>query len=257
MTNNHTYHFNDILKSLKSKDYTQLIRKRINSIIKFNNLSLYSIFYGNLNKNNLPDTDRLIKNYNLEKVPIMKPLPIKSKNYKKLNKNDKNNLVVYSYHCCEFNPKEIVKTLLLYQIIENDAYTYLRTKEQLGYSVGADLKKVNKNLYLMIKVQSEKDVEYVKEKMDNFIKYFKDEFIKRMKKDGEIEIIKKSVNKIINIESNNTNENFNKYFGEILLDRYFFNKNIILSNRLDLLTSEDMIVFCNEIFNRKEVIVIN
>ena len=257
MTNNNIYHFTDILKSLKKNDYITLVRKRIKTITTFNNLSLYSIFYGNLNKNNLPNTDKLIKNYNLEKIKIPKVNLIKSKSFKKLNKNDKNNLVVYSYKCCEFNPTEIVKTLVINHLMENESYSYLRTNEQLGYHVGSTIKTINNYSYIIIKVQSEKEVNYIKGKMDKFVEYFKDFFIKKMNKKGELEKIKKSISNIINIESNNTSENFSKYFNEILLNRYFFNKNIILTNRLLSLTKEDMISFCNKIFENKEVITIS
>ena len=56
MTNDNIYHFNDIIKSLKNTNYEPLVKKRINSITNFSNLSLYSIFYGNINGHNLPDT---------------------------------------------------------------------------------------------------------------------------------------------------------------------------------------------------------
>ena len=257
MTNDNIYHFNDIIKSLKNTNYGPLVKKRINSITNFSNLSLYSIFYGNINGNNLPDTSIFTANYNLEKVQIPNPHFIVSKKYKKLNKNDKDILVLYSYYCSNFNPINIVKTLILFSIIDNESYTYLRTNEQLGYNVGSFVKKVNNDYYLMLKVQSSKDENYVKNKMDKFIEYFKKYFIKKISNDKEFNDIKSNVRKQINLESNSTIENFSKYFYEILIDRYFFNKNIILSNQLDKISKEDMINFTNTLFNKKEEIVIN
>ena len=109
----------------------------------------------------------------------------------------------------------------------------------------------------MLKVQSSKDEKYVKNKMDKFIEYFKKYFIKKISNDKEFNDIKLNVKKQINLESNSTIENFSKYFYEILIDRYFFNKDIILSNQLDKISKEDMINFTNTLFNKKEVIVIN
>jgi len=257
MTNDNIYHFTDILKVLKNKNFESLVIKRINSIIKFNNLSLYSIFYGNINGEKLPDTSEFINNYNLEKIPLPIPNPIISKKFPKLNKNDKDNLVIYSYYCSNFNPINIVKTLILYSLIDNESYNYLRTNEQLGYNVGSSIKKLINNYYLIIKVQSNKSVNYVKDKMDKFIEYFKEYFIKKINDKKEFDIIKQNIKKLINIESNGTNEIFFKYFNEILLDRYFFNKEIILSNQLDKISADDMIKFSNLLFNKKEVIEIS
>jgi insulysin len=257
MTNNNIYHFEEILKTLKNNNFKSQIKKRINSIINFNNLSLYTLFYGNISGNNLPDTSNFIKNYNLEKIPIPKPNLIKSKRYKKLNPNDKDILIIYSYFCSDFNPLNIVKTLILYNLIDNESYTYLRTNEQLGYNVGSTIKKINNNFYLMIKVQSSKKENYVKDKIDNFIEYFKNYFIKKVNNKKEFENIKLNVKKLINLESNSTNEIFSKYFYEILIDRYFFNKDIILTNQLEKITSKDMIEFSTSLFKKKEVLVIN
>lgn len=257
ITNTNIYNFEDILKSLKSNNYESLIKKRINSIINFNNLSLYSIFYGNISGDKLPDTTQFNKNYNLEKVSIPNPNLIKSKIYKKLNKNDKDNLIVYSYYCCNFNPINIVKTLILFNLIDNESYTYLRTNEQLGYNVGSFIKKIKNDYYLMIKVQSEKNEKYVKSKIDNFIEYFKKYFIKKISDENEFNNIKLNIKKQINLESNGTSELFSSYYYEILIDRYFFNKDIILTNQLEKIKSDHMISFCNKIFENKEIIIIN
>ena len=257
MTNNNIYYFKDILTLLKTKNFESIIKKKINSIINFNNLSLYSIFYGNISSDNLPNTSHFTHNYNLEKIPIPKVNLIKSKTYKKLNKNDIDVLVVYSYFCCNFNPISIVKTLILFNLIDNESYSYLRTNEQLGYNVGSFIKKINNDYYLMIKVQSSKNEKYVKNKMDEFIKYFKKILIKKISDTKEFESIKSNVKKSINLESNDTFELFSKYYTEILQNNYFFNKDIILTNQLDKISSDDIINFSNSLFEKKEIIVIN
>lgn len=257
ITNKNYYSHDAILESLKNKNYTNIVQKRINNIIKFNNLSLYSIFYGNINFSNLPNTNIFLKNYNYERVKLQPLNLIRSNNFKKLNPNEKNNMVVYSFFCCDFNPNKIVKLFVLYNILENEAYTELRTKQQLGYHVGANITVMLNNYYLLLKVQSENEIDFIKDKMNNFIDYFKSYFIKLMSNEENLQKIKKSVYNTINIESNNTNELFSKYFYEILINRYFFNENIILSNELNKINVKDMIDFVNYIFENKEIIVIN
>ena len=78
-----------------------MIKERLKSLKSFKNLSLYSIFYGNLKKNNIPDTYNFNKNYNFEK--IKKPLYNKLDSFtiKNPNKNEENSLIVFSYYCNE------------------------------------------------------------------------------------------------------------------------------------------------------------
>ena len=124
MLNKNYYDFNDILKNLKNKDYIREIKKRIKTIINFKNLSLYSIFYGNLDKKDLPKNKIFKNNYNLEKIKYVNDKKITSGEFKKLNKNDKNNMVVYSYHCCNFNPLTLVKLFIVDNIMENEAILF-------------------------------------------------------------------------------------------------------------------------------------
>ena len=133
--------------------------------------------------------------------------------------------------------------------------SYLRTKEQLGYMVRSQIFNSNNNYYLMIKVQSEKDVDFVKGKIDNFIKYFKSYFISKISEKDELEKIKSTIYKLINTESNSGYNLFLKYYKEIVDERYFFNKDIVLSNQLDNITKDDMIVLLIKYF--KKIIIVN
>lgn len=257
MTNDNIYHFNDILKILNTVDLKESIKKRINTIINFKNLSASSVFYGNIKPSDLPNTNRFYNNYNYVKNKISSNKLIKSNTFKKLNKNDTDILVIYSYYCSNFNPLKIVKLLILFNLIDNESYNYLRTRKQLGYSAGSSIKKVYNDNYLFIKVQSSKSEKHIKDTMNEFIEYFKKFFINKISDDKEFKTIKSNIKKLINLESNSTQDLFYKYYYEIFSDRYFFNKDIILTNQLDKINKDDMIKFMDSLFKKKEIIVIN
>jgi insulysin len=249
-----SYKFSEILKYLNNNILVNQIYNRIKSICNFKNLALTSVFYGNIEKDKLPKLNIFDNNFNY-KLPIYKkPKILDNLSIKHPNSNEKNNLVLYSFYGHTFIPQKVIMLLIISVIMEDKAYYFLRTKEQLGYLVSSNINKILDDYYLFIKVQSNYNVEYVKNKIDLFI----DDFKKYLNKinDNELSKIKNTVKKLLEQNKSNTKELFDKYELEILLRQFMFNKDKILINQLDNVNKHNLIDYFNNLIQNKKTITI-
>jgi len=207
----------------------------------FKKSSLTTITYGNIKKNQILKYD-MFKN-NLKQIEYKK-LPVKkivSKTYIHPNIEEKNNLTELIYYIGFFNPKNIIKLLILTTIMEQNFYNTLRTQEQLGYLVSCFISRYDEHYYLNQKIQSDKSCEFIKERILNFNKLF----LNKLKKMTKIKfnIWKKTVKEQLLEKVSNTSNLYYKYLNEIKRKKYLFNRNHILVQNLKKITLDDIIYF--------------
>ncbi|KAJ2541304.1 metalloprotease [Coemansia sp. RSA 1853] len=86
-----------------------------------------------------------------------------------------NNAVVATFYCgMVTNPKDRTTMVLLLQIIKNQFYNQIRTKEQLGYNVGITTHSYSSGkLVLRLRVQGESNPTYLLQRIDRFVHEFR------------------------------------------------------------------------------------
>jgi insulysin len=253
-----SYEFNKILEYMKNNNNDVLIGKiinRIKSITRMKNLALTSIFYGNIKKNDLPELSIFDKNYSHKQPPLKKPKIIDNINIQHPNSNEKDNVVLYSFYGHTFIPQKVILLLILSVMMEDKAYYFLRTKEQLGYLVSSNINKVLDDYYLFIKVQSKHEINYVKNKIDLFIDDFK-KYLMNIK-NNDIQKFKNTIKNILEQKISNTKEYFDKYSIEILIRKFMFYKEKILINQLDKVNKQNLIDYFNNLIKNKKIVTIS
>lgn len=255
----YSYNYNDIINYIKKNNknnyFENKIYNHIKKIVRFEKMGLKSIFYGNINIFDLPNMDSFNNNYNI-RLPKNPSLNISNNIIvTHPNNNEKNNLIMFRYKVGTFEPLKIIKLYIISLLIDNKAYSYLRTQEQLGYLVNAGIYKDTENYYLMIKVQSDKNVDYVKKIINQFINYFNN-YLKLLS-DEEYNSIINTVKENLNYKYPNTKELFNKYLIEIITSEYTFNREILLLNQLKNVNKNNIFDFYNNIIKNKNEIIIN
>lgn len=253
-----------ILASIKKlignmETFIENVKRKISEVIVFNDTSLKIFFYGNI-------TEEYIKNI-IGKDILKKPLEnqtiknksnnnlIKSITMKHPNPNEDNNVVLFSFYCCKFDPNKLVMLKLIQNSMKSKVYHFLRTKNQLGYSVGSKIYEYKNDYYLFIFVQSPKEVKLIKDKMNEFVDIFKSEIKKEIKE--KFKSMKKDLYERLLEKKNNIYEKYSFYLDEIIRKRYIFNHHLILADRINSIKDEDICEYIDNIFNNKEVIIIN
>ncbi|KAJ2438236.1 metalloprotease, partial [Coemansia sp. RSA 2440] len=86
-----------------------------------------------------------------------------------------NNAVVATFYCgMVTNPTDRTTMALLLQIIDDQFFDQLRTKEQLGYNVGASTNSFSSGkLALKLRVEGESNPTYLLQRIDSFIYGFR------------------------------------------------------------------------------------
>jgi insulysin len=253
-----SYESKNILEYLKNNNNNAFIGKiinRIKSITRMKNLALTSLFFGNIRNVDLPNTDDFNKNFSYKQPLLKKPKIIDNITIKHPNTNEKDNVVLYSFYAHKFIPQKVILLLVLSVMMEDKAYYFLRTKEQLGYLVSSNISKILDDYYLFIKVQSKYDIKYVKNKIDLFIEDFNNFLTNLNNKD--VEKFKDTVKKILIQKISNTKNYFDKYSLEIIIRQFMFNKDKILVYQLDKVNKQNLIDYFNNLIKNKKIITIS
>ncbi len=241
----------------------QLIISRIRQLIYFNNLPILTVIYGNINKK---DLDK-IYTYNINS--LIRPSPTiyskcikSSQKYfitKHPNNKEKNKCVqiILRYNTSSgynFNPLLSAKFLILNDMISKPAFDELRTKQQLGYLVNAQMV-FDGSYYIKIKVQSELDERIVISKINDFLLLFNN-MLNNYNIDN-FELIKKSIYLKLNKKYANIKSMFTDYSAEIYDRHYVFDRKIITSNALSKIKLNDIKKLYHSILENKYIIVVN
>lgn len=204
--------------------------------------ALTSIIYGNINPNTNLFTNTIFSNLFENSSYILPTLnELKSIDMKHPNKKEKSNCITYYYKIGKFVPKEYLLLLLTTNIISQPFFDELRTKEQLGYLVNIRITHMLEEYFIVQKIQSDKMVSIVEEKIYDFNKKI-NSIISKVDFNTFLETLRSQLNEI----DNSMDDKINRYFPEIISRQYMFNRNEILLKQLENITVDDVIEFAKK-----------
>ena len=215
-TNKYDYTKDELLTELKKIKVKEVIVSK-NDILKGN---LTPFFYGNLEKKDIPDLTIFKKFINRKLPKLLNLKKIKSMKVKHPYKKENNNCVSIYFPCGDDNYNNLTKLFLLKVIIDQPFFNKLRTKDQLGYRVRFYNTKFNDDQYLVAKVQSEKDVDHIMERLKIFFDEFDNELMSMT--DKKWKHWKKTMKNNIEQRFESTREMYTKFAKEIANRKYRF-----------------------------------
>lgn len=240
--NQYSYERKKIITYLKSIKITDFI----NRIDRLKNIILYqskftSFIYGNINYKMLFRTDN---NLNINFPNIKKYeniLKIKTNIITKHpNKNETNNFVKYSYHIGEFNPLNNLYLLILNIGFSNMFYSDLRSNQQFGYIVNANISIKQKNYYFEELVQSDKSTKDI----ENAIIIFNKNYLNKINKKDFNKFVESAKNMLLEKDTK-MSDLFLRYFNEIIDSSFLFNRKQLLINQLKNVNYTNFKIFYN------------
>ena len=227
------YDYLDIMKTIKTIKNNQ-IYNYINNM--FIDSSLTSYVFGNINKkdcllfskfNNLFSN----KHFYVKNIKLLENYTIKHP-----NKKEKSHSVIYSFYIGKYNPRDIVIFNLIKNILSSKFYDELRTKQQLGYIVYLTMYHKENDYYILEIVQSSKDIQFVKDKMNKF-----NDNILNIINNIDINIYKKTYKKQLEAPEESMDELYYDNLGEIIRNRFLFNIKELLLKQLETINKDDII----------------
>lgn len=231
-------------KQLKKINY-DLIKNYLSDIIK--NSSLTSLVYGNIEPTNITNiSNGFSKFYCNNSFPLPKINEFRNFEIIHPNIKEKANCVCYFYPLGPFVPREYILLNLAINMLGQLFFDDLRTKNQLGYLVSMDHTNIRDLHFVIQKIQSDKPIEFIEEKINNFNKNLKNYVI-----DADF---KKFVTTLENqlLESEySLEEKIAKYLPEISLRQYLFNRNELLLEQLKKITKENVLEFIDNYITDK------
>lgn len=182
------------------------------------------------------------KNTVFHEIPLGKShLRIKS-----LLPNDKNS-VIKNYYQIGHSTIEMECLLeLLVKVMREPLFDYIRTKEQLGYSVSCAIKKDENMLGFAIMVETQEKrnpSKTVDQKIESFLKNFS-KILEDMN-DEDFETIKRSaIEQKWSVDTDLECE-VTRNWSEIRESKYQFERNDLEARQLELIRKDDLVVFFN------------
>ena len=161
--------------------------------------------------------------------------------YEYENKFHKPSSILIHYQIEPQSSKINMMTELFAEIIMEPCFNILRTQKQLGYSVYSEVFTENGVQGITINVQSNKDVKFVENSIDEFVDSMSD-YIKNLT-DTEFDNYKKSLEYYLLIKPVNLNSLKYKFMKEIYSQQYNFNRTNIELPFLKKITKEDILEF--------------
>lgn len=227
------YDYLDIMKTIKTIKINQ-IYDFINNM--FINSSLTTYVFGNINKKNsllFSKFNNLFSNkyFNPKNNQLLKSYTIKHP-----NKKEKSHSIIYSFYIGKYNPRDIVIFNLIKNILSTKFYDELRTKEQLGYIVNLSIYRKENDYYIFQLVQSSKDIQFVKNKMNKF-----NDNILNIINNVDINIYKKTFKKQLEAPEESMDDLYYDNLDEIIRNRFLFNIKELLLKQLETINKDDII----------------
>ena len=180
---------------------------------------------------------------------------MKSFKIKHPNKKEKNNCIQILYPIFKYSELNALLVFALKLIADQPFFNKLRTQEQLGYLVRFGKIKVRDTYYISEKIQSDKNLNYIKEKIDIFNKEFNQTLLNM--DTNTWTNWKKTIKKELKRRDESTYQSFSKFYTEIISDDYKFNRNELILKKLNELKLVDLQnVFKNKIYKSKNKLIL-
>jgi insulysin len=255
MVNKYINYYKDELREI-NKITHDMVKKRINKIIKLQNLPLTTVIYGNINYNKeLKNCLTYKKNLDIELDKLPKQNFPKNITIKHPNKDEVNCCISFVFSIFKGNNFLLsAKLLLLVNIIERPAFDELRTKAQLGYLVACKLK-LDDISYIKLSVQSAKKPELVEDLMNIFINIFVNDLLNNMS-ESTFKQIKKSLYNNILDKDNSMLDMANNYTNEISIQDYIFDRKERVAEKIKEVSLNDIKQLYHSIIKEKSIIKI-
>lgn len=168
---------------------------------------------------------------------------------KSLLPNDVNS-VIKNYYQIGLATSESESLLeLLVKIMREPLFNYIRTQEQLGYSVSCFSKKDENILGFTITVESQEKKNSswtVDDKIEKFLKYFS-KYLQELN-ENDFETIKRSIISHKRSFEVDLESEVNRNWIEIRDSKYLFERHDIEARQMELLKKDDLVVFFNDHF---------
>jgi len=246
---NYFYNNKILLETIESITYYD-IKNYIYSIFN-NNYNILIFIFGNIHINNIEHIIEHLNIFNNISFKLNNNLKILTNNIiiKHPNKKEKSNCVTFYYKIGNFTPYNYLLIQLILLILNNLFFNELRTKHQLGYLVSMNYIHINNYYYIYQKVQSNKDTNTIKKKINEFNKN-----IINIINDTNIDVSINSIRNNLLSNETNTIDLFLKYEYEIKFQYYLFNRDELLLNKLNFITKDDIITFVKKYINKQNKI---
>lgn len=203
-------------------------------------------------------TQNILKNLNQEtgmmkqtKVSEASQIPVGSTYLlaKSLLPNDKNSIIknYYQIGASTFESECLLE--LLVKVMREPLFNFIRTKEQLGYSVSCSNKNDDHMLGLTIAVECQEKRHSswnVDSKIESFLQSFASTLA--LLKEEDFALIKRSIIAQRRSPNADLESELNRNWNEIRENTFQFNRRDIEALQLELLKKEDLAIFFNEHF---------
>jgi insulysin len=221
----------------------------------FLNIPVRKLIYGNILEDNLKKLNNISDEGNSKIPGKFKFNTIKSFKIKHPNKKEKNNCIQILYPIFKYSELNALLVFALKLVADQPFFNKLRTQEQLGYLVRFGKIKVRDTYYISEKIQSDKDLNYIKEKIDIFNKEFNETLLNM--DTNTWTNWKKTIKKELKKRDESTYQSFSKFYTEIISDDYKFNRNDLILGKLNELKLVDLQnLFKNKIYKSKNKMIL-
>lgn len=218
-------------------------------------LKIQFLFQGNISKGiSLSSTTKVLANLGCEKIPDnvtidsrARKIPIGQNilSVRSLLNNDKNSKLINFVQLGLSSIKLQSLIEFVEKLMEEPSFDILRTKAQLGYSVGVSHRFNHGILGLTVDVQSQESkhsIQEVYDKVEEFINIQMPEILEKLT-DEEFESNKQALIKLKKIIDNDLETEANRHWGEITSREYIFNRLQLEAETISQLTKNEVIQF--------------
>jgi len=231
-----TYDINILLNTLKTINYN-IIKKYINNL--FDDAYIINFIYGNINYKYIDNiVDDIINNIKCCKYKDYNINKLTNNTFIHPNKKEISNCITYYYNIDNFSPILFCLINIFINIYQNNFFDELRTKQQLGYLVSMYYNNIKNNYFIIQKIQSSQDINYVKNKIDEFNNNLLNLLSEKKFNDAK-NILK---NELLSPE-NSLSDVYSIYLNEIINQYYLFDRKKIILNELNNITINNIIDF--------------
>jgi secreted Zn-dependent insulinase-like peptidase len=238
------YHHLILLEELKHINKINII-KFMKELLEGTAMTTFA--YGNINKDDYTDVFSQFQTLYKNKLGDLLELNQLYQDINMIhpNKMEKSNCVTYYYVFGKYTKKKYLIVNLITSILSNDFFDILRTKKQLGYLVHMADMNIMDNLFIMQKVQSDKDVKIVENEIDEFNKT-----VVGIINNADFNVYVDTLVKQLKERDNSMIDRINRYLPEILMRKFIFNRNKKLLKLVKYIKKSDLIETINSMMGR-------